>query len=242
MDKILSFQMSLFGNFINIEPNQEITGKLINNLSGEGFIPGTAAISTVDPVNKKIETETRLQLVSQDAMWKIVFFQERIDVTYEYHMGNIFYENFDSIFKRTTNILTKTFITFPDTVGNRLAINVKFLLPIMNKDNEKLFIKKYVKPLSLFENSDIDEWDIHYNVLDNIDFAEEKHELCNNIIEIRKLYMSDMQVRSRIGVGFDINTVADNTKNRFKYNDLVLFSDVVKDKFEKLLVLILEEV
>lgn len=45
MDKILNFQVSLFGRFIDIKPKTDIILKLLTNLQEEAFIPGTVDLS-----------------------------------------------------------------------------------------------------------------------------------------------------------------------------------------------------
>ena len=41
MEKIVNFQTSLFGSFINIKPRTAVVLSLLNNLKDESFIPGT---------------------------------------------------------------------------------------------------------------------------------------------------------------------------------------------------------
>ena len=52
MHKVVNFQISLFGSFINIQPNQEITMRLVSMLTEENMFPGTATVSTVVSVSK----------------------------------------------------------------------------------------------------------------------------------------------------------------------------------------------
>ena len=53
MHKVVNFQISLFGSFINIQPNQEITMRLVSMLTEENMFPGTATVSTVFPLSHK---------------------------------------------------------------------------------------------------------------------------------------------------------------------------------------------
>ena len=39
MEKIVNFQTSLFGSFINIKPRTAVVLSLLNNLKDESFIP-----------------------------------------------------------------------------------------------------------------------------------------------------------------------------------------------------------
>ena len=48
MHKVVNFQISLFGSFINIQPNQEITMRLVSMLTEENMFPGTATVPKID--------------------------------------------------------------------------------------------------------------------------------------------------------------------------------------------------
>lgn len=100
-----------------------ITMRLVSMLTEENMFPGTATVSSVDPVQKRVETETRLQMVSQDQTWKIVFFQERIDFVYNYLGGSEYYTDLNVIFEKGINLINRTFNCFSETTGNRLAVN-----------------------------------------------------------------------------------------------------------------------
>jgi hypothetical protein len=78
MDKILNFQVSLFGRFIDIKPKTDIILKLLTNLQDEAFIPGTVDLAVLDPMTRKITTDSRIQMVSQDKTWSIVFWKKEL--------------------------------------------------------------------------------------------------------------------------------------------------------------------
>ena len=63
MEKVLVFQLSLFGSFINIQPNLQITNNLVGHLRGEGFVPATIEVNIVNPATKQIQSESRLQTI-----------------------------------------------------------------------------------------------------------------------------------------------------------------------------------
>ena len=52
MDKVLNYQMSLFGMFTNVQPNLELTMKIFESLKDEGFVPGTVQVNTVNPMGQ----------------------------------------------------------------------------------------------------------------------------------------------------------------------------------------------
>lgn len=236
MEKVLTFQLSLFGNFVNIKPIQEITMNLVEKLKDEYMVPGTANVALVDPQNKNIVTEARLQMVSQSNDWKIVFFKERIDLLYEYMENNEEYCNLNDIFSRGIQILTKAFSVFPETLGNRIAINTNIILPKMDVEKEKCFIRKYTMPVSAYNNDKLEEWNLHYNVKKELFISKKTKEICNNIISLSQiLYNNSKEVESRIVIGLDMNTLPENQEFRFMYTDLISFSEPVKNEMSKIL-------
>lgn len=238
MEKVVNFQVSLFGSFVNIQPNNEITMRLINNLREFNFVPGIANVSTVDTENKKVVSENRLQMVTQNGEWLIVFFQERIDFNYNYLGGDTIYSNLDDIFMIASNMVSKTFSTFADTKGCRMAVNGRFLLKSMTIEEKASFVKRFSTPFSVFGKNDIIEWNVHFNSLGPMTVKENIIEKCNNIIEIGDIIginTNDKKTENRMAVVIDVNTDPHNFEFRFKYNDLLKFMESAKPFMHKAL-------
>jgi len=120
MDKVLGFQLSMLGSFQNIQPNLVMTQRVIQAIGGEGFIPATLEVNIVDPQSKAVISDTRFQMVSQDQMWAIMFFAERIDINYEYKGGDLFFTDIAAVMAKAKNICQKVFTAFADTTSIRL--------------------------------------------------------------------------------------------------------------------------
>ena len=233
MDKILNFQLSMFGSFINIKPNNEITMRLMTNLQEEHFVPGTVDVAVVDPVSKRINSESRLQMVSEDKFWNIVFLQERIDISYSYLGGDDYYREFESVFQHAIRLLEKSFAVFPDTIGNRIAVNGKILLDEKNENEREKFIKRFSVPFSVYGGTEISEWNLRFNSKTLIEVAEEVVESCNNIIELGDIIgIENGQLKKRILVTLDINTLPENKNLRFTYRNLIFLASKVKIMME----------
>lgn len=238
MDKIVNFQLSLFGSFINIQPDTDIAMHLMSHLADENMIPATATVNTVDPLNKNITTENRMQMVSQDKNWIIVFFQERIDVTYAYVGGDNVYTSISDVCDKAITLLKKTFASFAGTTGNRLAVNGRVILNAMSDEEKKAFIRRFSTPLSLHANESLEEWNLHYNAKREMKITDDKSELCNSIVdlgEIIAINSTDESISNRMSIGFDINTAPENQEARFKYTDLESFALSARIEMEKLL-------
>lgn len=233
MDRILNFQLSMFGSFINIKPDNDITMKLMAHLQEDRFVPGTVNVAVVDAVSKKINSESRLQMVSENKFWNIVFLQERIDVNYTYLGGNEFYQDFESIFGRAINLLEKVFGVFPNTPGNRIAVNGKILINEKNANEREEFIKRFSVPLKVYGNSEIAEWNIRFNSKTFVNVSEDTVELCNNIIELGDIVgRENGKPKKRLLVTLDVNTLPENRNLRFTYKNLICLASNVKGMME----------
>ena len=78
-------QISVFGDFTSIKPNDEIVQAMIAKLSDYGLFPavfqeGILALSP-DPKLTKSETTNRLSMVSIEKMINVLFASDRIDIS-----------------------------------------------------------------------------------------------------------------------------------------------------------------
>ena len=67
MDKILNYQVSLFGQFMNIKPEQTLINKLLSIL--KDFLPGVTNVSSINILTNQIQVEERMQFVSSDRIY-----------------------------------------------------------------------------------------------------------------------------------------------------------------------------
>ena len=67
-------------------------------------------------------------MVSEDKTWNIVFLENRIDFNYNYRPDTQKYIKIDDLCNYVKNLVEKVFRTFPETTGNRIAVNGKILL------------------------------------------------------------------------------------------------------------------
>ena len=105
MEKIVNFQTSLFGSFINIKPRTAVVLSLLNNLKDESFILGTIDLLSLNPVSGEIATENRIQMVSEDKTWNIVFLENRIDFNYNYRPDTQKYIKIDDLCNYVKNLV-----------------------------------------------------------------------------------------------------------------------------------------
>ena len=234
MEKVLNFQLSLFGSFVNVQPNLLLTNRIAENLREDGFVPSIAVVNAVDPINRQVITENRLQMETKDHTWHIVFFAERIDIDYTYPGGEGFFSDIRSIIARGKELCTHAFKAIADTTGIRIAINGRFLVKDMSVEEKQQFIKRFAIIPQVFDRNPVTEWNVHFNAPIELVFGDKK-DICNNIIEVYDILGIDPKNKSvspRMAIGLDINTDQTNTEQKYKFSDILAFADVAKDLME----------
>lgn len=236
MDKVLNYQMSLFGMFTNVQPNLELTMKIFESLKDEGFVPGTVQVNTVNPIENRMISETRLQLITADRSWSVVFFAERIDINYSFQGGDTWIATIDEVSSKVKRICDKAFAPIAATTGTRLAVNGQFLLKEMDDKTKKKFISRFLIQPKVYNGGSLAEWSVHYNSLTDIHTNDTSLEKCNFIINIGDIIGVDTKTGTasiRTSVGLDINTSPQNTENKYTVIDLLYFSEGAAENMKK---------
>lgn len=233
MDKILNFQVSLFGRFIDIKPETDIILKLLTNLKDEAFIPGTVDLAVLDPMTKKITTDSRIQMMSQNKAWSIVFLEERIDFNYNFQPDTMSMKKIVDVYEYIKKLIEKVFSVFPNTMGNRIAFNGKILLNEMTDEEADAFMNRFSSPMSIYNDKKLTEWAVRFNSKEQISWNNHCEE-CNCITEISKIINVGNTNENRILIGVDLNTIQENMELKFKYEDMLQFSEKAKEISENI--------
>lgn len=224
VDKVLNLQMSLFGSFINIKPETDIVINLLTSLKEDKFIPGSADIASVDLKTGKMNVESRMQMISPDKTWSIVFLPERIDFNYNYQEGTTVFKNINAILAYGNTLVEKVFRVFSAITGNRLALNCKLALENMTPDDMMQFCGRFTKPLNAYNGDSFAEWSVRFNARGKCEVEEGKEEDCNRIAEMMQVEnQSETENAKSIILSVDVNTLPSNLALRFKYENLRYF-------------------
>lgn len=234
MEKVLDFQLSLFGSFKNVQPDLQLTNAIAENLKDDGFVPSIAVVNAVDTVNKQVVTENRLQMETKDHTWHIVFLPERIDIDYHYPGGEPFYSDIPTIINKGKELCARAYKAIADTTGARIAINGRFLIRDMSAEEKQQFIKRFAIIPKVLENNLVTEWNVHFNAPSELTFGAHKA-ICNNIIEVYDIIGIDSRnntINPRMVIGLDINTDQANREFKYKYQDILNFADIAGNMME----------
>ena len=176
MDRILNLQVSLFGSFIDIKPETNIILNLMTALKEESFIPGTVDLAVLDPTTQKITTDSRIQMISKDRTYSIVFLEERIDFNYNFQPDTKAIKKVTDIYRYIGNLIVKVFSVFPKITGNRIAFNGKILLNKMTNEEMYDFMHKFSSPLSIYKDKKLEQWIVKFNSREQIKWNNHQEE------------------------------------------------------------------
>lgn len=222
MDKILNYQVSLFGQFMNIKPEQTLINKLLSVL--KDFLPGVTNVSSINIVTNQIQVEERMQFVSSDRSYSIVFLPDRIDICYIYNPSLKNEKKFDEIIGKTNELLSILNDEFPTLPSNRLATSCNCLSKKFELKEYSDFINKQTNKDIFFKDKKLCEWGIRYNSKFEENILENP-ELTNHIIDIKKAFQNNNETNQFVLL-FDINTDPINISNRFTFKDLITFQNI----------------
>lgn len=234
MDKVLNLQMSFFGSFRNVRLETEMVISLLTALKDDGFVPGSIDIASVDLKTGNMAVDSRMQMISPDKTWIIVFLPDRIDFNYNYQVGAAVHKHINDLLVYTKGLVERVFSVFSSTTGNRLALNCKLVLENMTKYDLKQFCGRFTKPLLAYENDSYAEWSVRFNARGNFKISEVETEECNRITEMMQIEnQSGLPIETNashsIILSIDVNTMPSNIEQRFKFDNLIYFAnDAVK--------------
>lgn len=229
MEKILDYQVSLFGNFVDIKADDENINRMLKVFPN--YVVNFIQMSSFDIRTSRVINDKRLQLIDLSQGILISFLPERIDINYKWNPIIKGETEISEIFIKLSGTLKNLATMFPKRLGNRVASSCN-LLSKKYSDSELLsIIEKYSNKNNIFdENDSISEWLLRFNSKKEEIFNGKK-ELCNRLITLS--LPQNPEFKNQILLSFDFNSDALSPDERFLFEDLLIFSETVKDYFSQ---------
>ena len=229
MEKILDYQVSLFGNFVDIKADDENINRMLKVFPN--YVVNFIQMSSFDIRTSRVINDKRLQLINLSQGILISFLPERIDINYKWNPIIKGETEISEIFIKLSSTLKNLATMFPKRLGNRVARSCN-LLSKKYSDSELLsIIEKYSNKNNIFdENDSISEWLLRFNSKKEEIFNGKK-ELCNRLITLS--LPQNPEFKNQILLSFDFNSDALSLDERFLFEDLLIFSETVKDYFSQ---------
>ncbi len=234
MTRIVNFQTSLFGSFENFQADTDLVIRLLTCLREEGFIPGSVNSATVDVTTGKMLVNTRLQLLSPNRMWSIVFLDNRIDFNYSHQGDDKDVQELLQLMEYVSKLVGLVFSALSGIRGNRLAVNLKMLMEDMSENELNRKRNKYISPIKSLDSNDYIEWSVRLNSKTQISVGETEIEDSNRIFEVMRYnYPSPVETNrkkhSTVMVSIDINTMPEKYEMRFDHRNLLTYINNSKE-------------
>lgn len=229
MEKIIDYQVSLFGNFVDIKADDENINRMLKVFPN--YVVNFIQMSSFDIRTSRVINDKRLQLINLSQGILISFLPERIDINYKWNPIIKGETEISEVFIKLSGTLKNLATMFPKRLGNRVASSCN-LLSKKYSDSELLsIIEKYSNKNNIFdENDSISEWLLRFNSKKEEIFNGKK-ELCNRLITLS--LPQNPEFKNQILLSFDFNSDALSPDERFLFEDLLIFSETVKDYFSQ---------
>lgn len=228
MEKILNYQISLFGNFDDIKANTDTYNLFTKYFPS--FLPSVIKLAAFDMRTNAIKNDSRLQLISSDQLYSINFLPDRVDVIYNWNPTANLETDVTKISKELLEYVRNLSIVLESKTGYRLATSCNILSKENTPQEMNSIISRFSSPQNFFEQeNNTFEWSLRYNAQFDMTFAS-KTELTNHIVSIEK---TPNNPKNQFIVLFDINTNPQNQSLRFTFADLGIFSNEANKKIQE---------
>ena len=223
MESIINFQMSFFGPYAYIRPDSKNISLLLNRFSDDKFIPSTITTATLNTLDGSFNDEKRINMVSIDDSWGIAIMPDRIDVNFPIKANKKIDIEYDTMVNKASDLSLKMMNIF-DLKTKRLAINSRCVLPKMSEKTVGAFYKKVFNPLNYYEDKKISSWVAVINGIERFKICGNDEDI-NVITNVSLGHSNDPNDPFRIVVAYDINTLSENTTERFDARAIKDFSE-----------------
>ncbi|MEG9198753.1 hypothetical protein [Lactococcus lactis] len=231
----VSYQLSVFGNFKTISPDQKTINAMMTSLKEYDMVPsvyqeGEVSFSPANPDKLHSTTVDRLSMISANNDVKISFGVERIDVTHEAKSLD------DPLLQielpRLLDILKKS---IKNLSFYRIAINTN---TFFDKPDSDTIIQHSKSKIKYYDN--FDEFFLRVNKRDkfNINNVEEETNLIltsQKAPEVIALNSKQFTLDNGWLIHFDINTVPENMTDRFGIEEVSTFISQASDMKEEII-------
>lgn len=226
MSIALSYQLSIFGKYaITISP-ETITGLMvrINQETQHTLLPNIISRQQIELPSNKITIVSNLGFVSQDQLYSIAIFNERIDVNY--NKINDATENMDTFYGFAIKALA-AIIDYSGILSNRLAMNIQQICQMERFDKLNALGKAFVKTAAYYDGKKFSDWYLRTNGI--ADFSVDNVQERMNVITDISSGQDASGQQAAVLFHVDINTLPQNQDMRFNKQALEPFVQNAKD-------------
>jgi hypothetical protein len=218
IDILGKYQVSIFGNFADIQPTTDVISKMITLFRDKNLLPGTFQEISQFAIGPQL----RLRLSSPNNEWSINFATQRIDI--EKNPIDPKGENLgipENFTKESCELFDRVLAEYKKR-ANRVSLITSGMFKEMTKERlEDIYVKLF-NPINFYNKNKPFEWN-YRSVAKFPCKVGTITELFNVITSLNRVQGHMVQPNftinfDRIEVAFDINTTQDNPETRFDMN------------------------
>lgn len=231
-----TYRISVFGDFMDISPTSDNMMFLIEAFKEYNLVPSLfQEVKSEDAAMPPVLLQRIALVPNQEnniSEESITILSNRINYNCNIIVDIQLTDQYKKIINekayKAFNIIFKKF----NKKATRLALNTESLIVGLSDAEAVDFMSLYTNPISLYNSQAMTEWGIHLTAQKR-DYINNQEEVFNIITNIGKadLFKQEKEnVKQDKGfiVNIDINTIAENTSQRFMSEDIPGFIDVTK--------------
>ena len=237
---ILTFRLSVFGDFRRFAPTTSNTIAWTQALQKEGynFLPNIFQMPQ-QVVNTPVfsvqvgSNDNRIQFVSQSGDVSMRILPERLDIEFTQGTTDRLKEYFEGKLQDAVRLMGVMLNTLdPELRGNRLAYYVETLIPEQDNNQFSPFYQRNNLDIKMGNGLDeCTEWNHRFNRRIMLNVCSDAEELCNAIFSLESGVLQsfdpatkEQQTIKGLHIISDINTLAENALERFGIDNFNRFT------------------
>lgn len=252
--RILTYKLSMFGNFSAYEATSKNIIDWTQKLSGAGynFLPSVstvrqdfASISAQPYTGIPAQEGKRVSFVAPDGKTLVRILAERLDVAFPLEEIDNIEDNFKKKHEYARGIIDSMLQILDDMKGIRLAYYVDIIIPEQGDIHLNHIYRNYNLGLSLGEREDeCVEWSHSFNRRTRIGISENEDELCNVVLamETGVFQQNNKEPEKGLRIIADINTLMENIEERFTRSNFIYFTEASQDIYLDIVRQIIEKI
>lgn len=236
------YRISAFGDFLNIQPTPENMFFFLESFKDYGLVPSIFQEMKIENSALPPVPLQRIAMVSIDNSRKtnerISIASNRMDfqitTTDDIQLNN---EQIKEINETAYNRFNVIFNKY-DKKSSRLALNTESLLTDLSDKEVIDFMARYTNPIELYNRHAMSEWGTRLVVREKNNISG-KEDFLNIITIIEKTILlknQDQQMIQKNGfsINIDINTVAENSSERFTSENIADFIKIATNFYDSI--------
>jgi len=237
------YKISVFGDFLDIEPTPENMVDMIEKFKDYGMIPSVFQEMSleVDYINntQKNEQLQRLSLVSKDNKERLLISSNRIDFEIMPSDDKAWSDEKLSEHNKKISDSFRILLEYFKKTSNRLALNSNTIITNIEEKQFKDIFDSFSKPIGIYNDKSLKKWSTYFVAMKEIVIGgKENLNIITEINEAKEIKNIGQNIYSKgFLVNIDINTAPENTDSRFQSGSIGTFigisnkikADIIKD-------------